>query len=120
MELREAEKELCHLGFRAEVVKKEKELLAQFADHVSKVHSMEVSSHQVFIFFQPVCTCICVCLFPFWSLVMSKICEVNQMIHYQAARQEVFKCVLRDSMMRTSVRSLACIVDKGTSLCLWH
>ena len=48
MELHEAEKELCHLGFREEVLKKEKELLAQFADHVSKVHSMKVSSQRVY------------------------------------------------------------------------
>ena len=99
--MREAEKELCHLAFRAEVVKKEKELLAQFADHVSKVHSMEVSSHQVRIFSQSVCTCIRACLFPSWSFSHVKICDVNQMIHYQAARQEAFKCVLRDSMVRT-------------------
>ena len=69
MELREAEKELCHLGFRAEVLKKEKELLAQFADHVAKVHSMKVSSHQVQVFSQPVCTCICACMSMFVSVL---------------------------------------------------
>lgn len=42
MELHEAEKEVCHLRFRREVLEKEKELLAQFADHVAKVHSIKV------------------------------------------------------------------------------
>ena len=42
VELHEAEKEVCHLRFRREVLEKEKELLAQFADHVAKVHSIKV------------------------------------------------------------------------------
>lgn len=40
--MHEAEKEVCHLRFRREVLEKEKELLAQFADHVAKVHSIKV------------------------------------------------------------------------------
>ena len=84
------------------MVKKEKELLAQFADHVSKVHSMEVSSHQVHTSSLNQCVHVYVHVcFHLGVLVMSKICDVNQMIHYQAPRQEVFKCVLRDSMVRT-------------------
>jgi len=42
VELHDTERELNQLIFRAEVLNKEKELLAQFADHVAKVHSIKV------------------------------------------------------------------------------
>ena len=41
-EIREEGKALCQLQFREEVLRKEKELLSQFANHVTSVHSVKV------------------------------------------------------------------------------
>ena len=41
-ELKQCREELKHLEFREQVLNKEKDLLAQFANHVSTIHSMKV------------------------------------------------------------------------------
>ena len=41
-EIAECVSELETLGFREEVLRKEKELLSQFASHISKTHSVKV------------------------------------------------------------------------------
>ena len=41
-EIREQERELQHLQFRGEVLRREKELLTQFANHVCNVQSVKV------------------------------------------------------------------------------
>ena len=43
-EIKECQVELKHLEFREQVMKKEKELLAKFASHISSVHSMKVGA----------------------------------------------------------------------------
>ena len=42
VEIADAEMELKELLFKEEVLKKEKHLLVQFANHVSKIHSVKV------------------------------------------------------------------------------
>ena len=43
-EIAECVSELETLGFREEVLRKEKELLSQFARHISKTHSVKVGA----------------------------------------------------------------------------
>ena len=47
-EIREQERELQHLQFRGEVLRREKELLTQFANHVCKIHSVAVRTELSF------------------------------------------------------------------------
>ena len=49
----DVQRELKELNFKEEVLKKEKQLLVQFANIVSKIHSVKV---------QPVCYSVCVCV----------------------------------------------------------
>ena len=49
----DVQRELKELNFKEEVLKKEKQLLVQFANNVSKLHSVKV---------QPVCYSVCVCM----------------------------------------------------------
>ena len=57
-EVREEERALRQLQFREEVLKKEKELLSQFANHVAKAHSVKVCVCVC----GWVCVCVCVCV----------------------------------------------------------
>ena len=41
-EVSDAQREMKELLFKEEVLKKEKQLLVQFANHVSKIHSVKV------------------------------------------------------------------------------
>ena len=52
-EMKEEGKALRQLQFREEVLRKEKELLSQFANHVTRVHSVKVCYE---------CACVYVCL----------------------------------------------------------
>ena len=38
----DVQRELKELNFKEEVLKKEKQLLVQFANHISKIHSVKV------------------------------------------------------------------------------
>ena len=43
-EIADIQRELKELGFKEEVLKKEKKLLIKFANHISKIHSLKVLS----------------------------------------------------------------------------
>ena len=46
-EIAETERELKDVSFKEEVLKKEKQLLEQFASHVSKIHSVKVCHYSL-------------------------------------------------------------------------
>jgi len=57
-EVREEERALRQLQFREEVLKKEKELLSQFANHVAKAQSVKVCVCGVVGVVSVVCECL--------------------------------------------------------------
>ena len=59
-EVREEDRALRQLQFREEVLKKEKELLSQFANHVAKAHSVKVCVGVGVGVCVGVCECVCV------------------------------------------------------------